>query len=130
METKGDPMKFESVISKSANRRSFLKKGALAAGAATVGAGLLGQSLPVFGREEKSGSLPAGDAAILRFLAAIETLETDLWLQYAELGGTQDSEIPGLPTGGNLLYTAALELLDGDMAQYVHDNTDDEFTHR
>ena len=109
------------------NRRSFLKKGALAAGAATMGAGLLGRSF-AFG-EEKSGKLPPGDAAILRFLAAAEIIESDLWLQYAELGGVQTSEIPGLPTGGNALYTAALQLLDGDMPQYITDNTDDEFSH-
>jgi len=109
------------------NRRSFLKKGLFTAGAATVSAGL--RSLPTFG-EEKSGHLPTGDAAILRFLAAAEIIESDLWQQYAELGGTQDSEIPGLPTGGNPLYTAALQLLDADMPQYVHDNTDDELTHQ
>ena len=54
----------------------------------------------------------------------------DLWQQYAELGGVQDNEIPGLPTGGNPLYTAALQILDMDMPQYIHDNTDDEFTHQ
>jgi hypothetical protein len=113
-----------------ANRRSFLRKGILTAGTATIGAGLLGRSLPAFGQEEKSGNLPPGDAAILRFLAAIEIIESDLWQQYAELGGTQDNEIPGLPTGGNPLYTAALQLLDMDMPQYIHDNTDDEFTHQ
>jgi Ferritin-like domain len=113
-----------------AARRRFLKNGLLAAGAATVGALLLGKGLSAFGQEEKSGHLPPGDAAILRFLAAAEIIETDLWVQYAELGGTQDSEIPGLPTGGNPLYTAALQLLDGDMPQYIHDNTDDEITHQ
>ena len=71
-----------------------------------------------------------GDIAILTFLAAVETIETDLWLQYAELGGVQDNEIPGLPTGGSAAYTAALNNLDADMAQYIHDNTDDEFSHR
>jgi hypothetical protein len=90
--------------------------------------------------EEKSGSLTSGDAAILRFLAAAEIIESDLWLQYAELGGTQDAElpllasqlIPGYPntiTGGSNLYTLALAQLDGDMAQYIHDNTEDELTH-
>ena len=118
-----------NTMNRSSNRRSFLKKGALAAGAATVGAGLLGRSLPVFA-EEKSGRLPAGDAAILRFLAAAEIIESDLWLQYAELGGVQSSEIKGLPTGGNPLYAAALQLLDMDMPQYIFDNTDDEFSHQ
>ena len=112
-----------------ANRRSFLRKGVFAAGAATIGAGLLGSTLPTFG-EEANGSLPPGDAAILRFLAAAEIIESDLWLQYAELGGVQDNEISGLPTGGNPLYTAALQLLDGDMPQYIQDNTDDELSHQ
>ena len=71
-----------------------------------------------------------GDIAILTFLAAVETIETDLWLQYAELRGVQDNQIPGLPTGGSKAYTDAVNNLDADMAQYIHDNTDDEFSHR
>jgi hypothetical protein len=110
-----------------ANRRSFLKTGAVAAGAATLG-GALFASTPRAFSEETSGHLTSGDASILRFLAAAEIIETDLWQQYAELGGTQDSELPGL-TGGSPLYTAALSVLDGDMAQYIHDNTEDELTH-
>src|SRR5207302_10792257 len=74
-----------------------------------------------------SGGLTPGDAAILRFLSAAEILETDAWQQYNELGGIQDSEVPG--GSGNAAYTAALAVLDADMAQYIHDNTDDEFTH-
>jgi hypothetical protein len=74
-----------------------------------------------------SGSLTSGDAAILRFLATLETLETDFWQQYNELGGIQDSEVPG--GSGSQPYTAALEVLDSDMPQYIHDNTEDEFTH-
>jgi Ferritin-like domain len=109
------------------NRRAFLKTGAVAAGVATLGGGLLGGSSRAFA-EESSGHLTSGDASILRFLAAAEIIETDLWQQYAELGGTQDSELPGL-TGGSPQYTAALSVLDGDMAQYIHDNTEDELTH-
>ena len=105
------------------NRRSFLLKGA-AAGAATMGAGRLLADPP---RALASGGLTPGDAAILRFLAALETLETDAWQQYNELGGIQDSEVPG--GSGNPAYTEALSVLDEDMAQYIHDNTDDEFTH-
>jgi hypothetical protein len=110
-----------------ANRRAFLKTGAVAAGAATLGGALLASSSRAFS-EETSGHLTRGDASILRFLAAAEIIETDLWQQYAELGGTQDTELPGL-TGGSPLYTAALSVLDGDMAQYIHDNTEDELTH-
>src|SRR5207248_2095491 len=73
------------------------------------------------------GNLSHGDAAILRFLAAAEILETDLWQQYNELCGIQDREVPG--GSGNKAFTAALTQLDSDMAQYVHDNTEDEFTH-
>ena len=71
--------------------------------------------------------LTEGDIAILRFLAAAEIIETDLWQQYNELGGIQDSEVPG--GSGSPAYTAALEVLDEDMNQYIHDNTEDEFTH-
>src|SRR5882672_7712884 len=112
-----------------ANRRSFLMKGVLAAGAATAGAGLLATRLSAVshGPEEKSGRLTPGDASILRFLAAAEILETDLWQQYNELGGIQDSEVPG--GSGSPLYIAALKVLDGDMDQYIHDNTEDELTH-
>jgi Ferritin-like domain len=60
-------------------------------------------------------------------LAAFEILETDLWVQYNELGGMKDTEEPS--GSGNPTYTAALVKLDGDMPQYIHDNTDDEFTH-
>src|SRR6516225_1752504 len=106
------------------NRRSFVKKGLAAAGTATVGAGLLSNTLSV----EASGGLTPGDAALLRFAAAAEILETDFWVQYNELGGIQDSEVPG--GSGSPLYTAALQVLDSDMPQYIHDNTEDEFTHQ
>jgi hypothetical protein len=68
-----------------------------------------------------------GDINILRFLSALEILETDLWQQYNELGGIQDSEVPG--GSGNKPYTDLLVEIDGDMPQYIHDNTEDEFTH-
>ncbi|MGI9075015.1 MAG: twin-arginine translocation signal domain-containing protein [Bryobacteraceae bacterium] len=114
---------------KSKNRRSFLR-GSLATGAATVGAGILGTGLSAFSgerKEESSGHLDKGDAASLRFLAAAEIVESDLWQQYNELGGIPDNEVPG--GGGSALYTAALKNLDGDMDQYIHDNTEDEITH-
>jgi ferritin-like protein len=77
--------------------------------------------------DDSHGSLTRGDAAILRFLAAAEILETDLWQQYNELGGIQDDEVPG--GSGNNAYTMALAVLDEDMAQYIHDNTENELTH-
>jgi hypothetical protein len=114
------------------NRRSFLKNGLAAAGAATAGMGLMTKSASALendgfddGRGER---LTQGDAALLRFAAAAEILETDFWVQYNELAGIQDKEVPG--GSGNPAFTDALSMLDADMAQYVHDNTDDEFTHQ
>ena len=122
------------------SRRSFLRK-TLIAGAATATAGALLETIPAAVGELSSGSsLNKGDIAILQFLAAAEILESDLWLQYQEFGGTQDDEvstlasklIPGYPaksTGGNALYMQDLLPLDSDMSQYIHDNTEDELTH-
>jgi hypothetical protein len=114
----------------------------LAAGAATLGAGLLPDALgarllpggapggvaAMDGEAEGFGPVTKGDIAILRFLQALEQVEADLWIQYSELGGTQDNEVSGV-NGGNPLYAAALQILDGDMPQYIHDNTDDEISH-
>ncbi|HLH36904.1 MAG TPA: twin-arginine translocation signal domain-containing protein [Alloacidobacterium sp.] len=110
-------------------RRSFIKGIGVAGAALSTGA-LLG-NIKLEG-EERGGRLEPGDAAILRFLAAIETIETDLWQQYAELGGDQTNEPPQITglTGGNAAYIKALENLDGDMPQYIHDNTEDEFSHQ
>ncbi len=113
------------------NRRSFVKNGVAAAGVVAAGVGLLASDpflLAEDGREDRSGRLTRGDAALLRFAAAAEILETDFWVQYNELCGIPDSEVPG--GSGNPAFTAALSVLDSDMAQYVHDNTDDEFTHQ
>jgi len=84
---------------------------------------MLANAAPAFAK----GGLTKGDAAILRFLAAAEILETDLWQQYNELAGIQDGEVPG--GSGNPDYTEAVAVLDEDMDQYIHDNTDDEFSH-
>jgi len=104
------------------SRRSFLRAG-LALGAGAAGTALI----PFPAMADAGSAITAGDAAILRFLAAAEILETDLWQQYNELGGIQDSEVPG--GSGNAAYTEALKTLDGDMDQYIHDNTEDELTH-
>src|SRR5215472_1467425 len=111
------------------NRRSFVKGSMAAATVVGAGAALLDGTglLAADQREEHSGRLTPGDAALLRFAAAAEILETDFWVQYNELAGIQDSEVPG--GSGIPAYTAALTVLDSDMAQYVHDNTDDEITH-
>ncbi|HEX4706106.1 MAG TPA: ferritin-like domain-containing protein [Candidatus Udaeobacter sp.] len=102
------------------SRRSFLGK-SLAVGAGTMGVGLMAETA------RASGDITQGDIAILRWLAAAEIIETDLWQQYNELGGIQDSEVPG--GSGNEAFTEALEVLDEDMPVYVHDNTDDEISH-
>jgi hypothetical protein len=107
----------------SISRRFFLET-SLALGAGTIGVGLLGGSRTA---RASRGGLTPGDAALLRFPAALELLEADFWIQYNELGGIQDPEVPG--GTGNPLYTAALAMLDEDMDQYIHDNTDDEITH-
>ena len=115
-------------LERGADRRSFLKNGMVAGAAATVGAGILGSGLPAFARETNDSTITKGDIDILRFLAAAEIIETDLWEQYTELGGVQDSEESGV-NGGSPLYMSALQILDGDMSQYIHDNTDDERSH-
>jgi hypothetical protein len=48
-------------------------------------------------------------------------------VQYNELGGMPDKEVPG--GSGSAAYIKALTTLDMDMPQYIHDNTEDEFTH-
>jgi hypothetical protein len=106
----------------SISRRSFLGK-SLAVGAGTIGAGLLANTRTA----KASGGLTPGDAALLRFAAAAEILEADFWIQYNELGGIQDDEVPG--GSGNPDYTEALEVIEDEMGDYIHDNTDDEITH-
>ena len=124
---------------KAFNRRSFLKNSVVAGAAVTAGSAILG-NVPSVLAQETHGHLTRGDAAILRWLAAAEIIESDLWLQYQELAGTQDDEVstiasrqipgyPASPTGGSSPYTEALSQLDEDMAQYIHDNTEDELTH-
>jgi hypothetical protein len=96
-------------------RRSFLMGLGVAGAAALPGSALLADTAFA-----ASGPLTSGDIAILRLLAAIELIESDLWSQYNELGGVN---------GGNAAYIAALSNLDSDMPQYVADNTDDELSH-
>lgn len=117
----GDPAvddlhaKWNSVV----RRRAFLK-GLGVAGAMLPAGALLATGVKAATDESGSGELTKGDAAVLRFLAAAEILVTDLWQQYNELGGVD---------GGNAAYVAALQNLDGDMPQYITDNTDDEVSH-
>jgi hypothetical protein len=109
---------------KARSRRSFITN-SLAAGA---GLSLFPASQPFFAQDPATASgLTAGDAALLRFAAAAEILEADFWIQYNELGGVQDSEVPS--GSGNPTYTEKLEILEDENPQYIHDNTDDEISH-
>jgi hypothetical protein len=112
------------------NRRSFVKKSLVTAGGTVAGAALLTHGTSSFAKEmmDSPGHLTRGDAALLRFAAAAEILETDFWVQYNELAGVQDNEVPG--GSGNPEYQEKFEDIDDDFPQYIHDNTDDEFTHQ
>ncbi len=130
MEQKTKPAQEETIRKSSPSRRALLKGLAVGAGAGTIGAELLNVGLlsNTFAHAQGTGSaLTKGDMDILQFLSAAEILETDFWQQYNELGGIQDSEVPG--GSGSPAYIKALSVLDADMSQYIHDNTEDEFTH-
>jgi len=118
-----------SLINRKVNRRSLLKKGAMIAGTAAVGATSLGTGKRAFGQVSAT-SLTGGDIAILRFLAAAEIIESDLWTQYAELGGIGDNPpIEIDPTQQLNNYQVALSNLDPDGPQYIASNTLDEISH-
>jgi hypothetical protein len=121
----------EDILERRVNRRSFLRNGAIAAGTVTAGAALLSHGLAAFGQESNSGgSLTQGDIAILRFLAAAELIEADLWTQYAELGGIGNN--PPIEVDPNQQlnnYQIALSNLDSDGPQYISSNTLDEVSH-
>jgi hypothetical protein len=114
---------YRKIKSYSSTRRSFLRGGLAAPG--VIGVGLVTNTFPAVADFDDGPT--HGDIDILRFLAALEILETDLWQQYNELGGIQDKEVLG--GTGNKPYTDLLTQIDGDMSQYIHDNTEDEFTH-
>ena len=130
--------KSENSMKRPTNRRAFLTNGMVAAGAATMGAALLPGTSAAFGGEEDRAPITKGDIAILTFLSALEQVEADLWIQYAELGGATnqglspiDLELNGqkINTGLAPDYITGLLVLDGDMPQYIADNTDDEISH-
>jgi len=88
---------------------------------------LLAQRRTEFG----AGQLTSGDVAILKFLAAAELIEADLWQQYAELGGLTPGQepvetAPFTPMNG---YQAAFMNLDPDGPQYISSNNLDEQSH-
>jgi hypothetical protein len=110
----------ESSSNNGLRRRSFLK-GMGMAGAALSAGTLLATVGESEAHAQSPKTLSPGDAAILRFLAAAELLETDLWVQYAELGG--------VTPGKQNPYQKALQKLDGDAGQYITSNTLDELSH-
>src|ERR1700736_809526 len=115
-------MKRVTSVKHGTSRRSFLRNGIVSAGAATLSATVMAKELSAFEQADarEGPAITEGDIAILQFLAAAELIERDLWQQYNELGGVD---------GGNPAYIAALKKLDGDMPQYITDNTDDEVSH-
>lgn len=116
-------------LERGANRRTFLKNSMIAGAVATVGTGILGSGLPAFAQTSNS-KLGKGDIAILRFLAAAELIESDLWTQYAELGGI--GNLPPIevdPKEPLNPYQVALSNLDSDGPQYIASNTLDEVSH-
>jgi len=119
----------KKLLSRTVNRRSLLKNGALAGGAVAIGAGLIAGGTRAFGQD--SDNRPTkGDIAILRFLAAAELIEADLWTQYAELGGIGNNPpIEVDPNQSLNNYQVALSNLDGDGPQYITSNTLDEVSH-
>jgi hypothetical protein len=96
-------------------RRSFVKSMALGAVSFLPAKALLAD--PGHQPHEDRG-ISEGDAAILRFLAAAEILETDLWQQYTEFVNVDSP------------FTDAIEAIDDDMPTYVDQNTADEASHQ
>jgi Ferritin-like domain len=107
-------------------RRSFLRQAGLASAAAMPIAAVAVSDASAKRRQTHEPT--EGDFAILRFLCAAEIIESDLWEQYAGFGGQATGERPN--DGANHAYVAALMNLDGDMPQYISDNTDDEESHQ
>lgn len=121
----------EANLQQSVDRRSFVKNGLIAGSAAVVGAALSGGVTSARAQDrDRNGRLSPGDAAILRFLAAAELIESDLWTQYAELGGLTSGQPIEVDMNQTLnAYQTALSNLDGDGPQYITSNTLDEVSH-
>ena len=134
--------KEQTIFNGPRNRRSFLKNSMVAAGAMGTGA-LLASAPSTFADAEDHAPITRGDIAILTFLSALEQVEADLWIQYAELGGPTP-QVPSsfglspvdlvlngkkIVTGLAPAYITGLQVLDTDMPQYIADNTDDEISH-
>jgi len=123
----------KSMLNGAIGRRSFMKRLGMAGAAAALPAGALLTSQTranAYDIVRSNGRLSKGDAAVLRFLAAAELIEADLWTQYAELGGIGDNPPVEVVQNQQLnAYQAALSNLDGDGPQYITSNTLDELSH-
>jgi hypothetical protein len=113
--TPGQDQELQALWQRVVGRRSFLKQAGLASAVALPLSAVAASSASA-----KPSGPTDGDIAILRFLAAAEILETDLWEQYNELGGRN---------GGNPAYVNALANIDGDQSAYISGNTRDELSH-
>jgi Ferritin-like domain len=109
-------------------RRAFLRQAGLASAVAIPASAVAVSSATAESRVPRAAEPSEGDFAILRFLCAAEIIESDLWEQYAGFGGQASTERPN--DGANGFYVSALQNLDGDMPQYISDNTDDEESHQ
>lgn len=96
------------------SRRSFVRRAAIGAALIPV-SGFLGSAASSFG--QGSGQVTSGDIAILKFLAAAELVEADLWSQYCELAMN------------NRPYRRALEDVDDAIVTYICDDRDNEQSH-
>ncbi len=100
-----------------------MTSGMIAMSVATAGTMLSRVSRTEYGQtlDYSAGDLTKGDIAILRFLAAMELIESDLWQQYEELGGATSSS--------DNRYRLALEDLDAQISQHITRNTQCEISH-
>src|ERR1700735_4052865 len=117
----------ESPSKNGVKRRSFLK------GMGMAGVALTGSSLLAAASEtaQTTGIVTSGDVALLRFVAAAELIEADMWQQYAELGGLTPGQLPveTAPFTPMNSYQASMMNLDQDGPQYISSNNTDEQSH-
>jgi len=116
---------FDGNISKTSlsHQPNFMTSGMIALSVAKAGTMLSRVSGTEYGQtlDYNTGDLTKSDIAILRFLAAVELIESDLWQQYEEFGGaTSDCHNP---------YRLALEGLDVYSSQQITGNTQNEISH-
>jgi hypothetical protein len=106
-------MMISEKVASTYSRRSFFKTSAAGAAALAVPAFLGGTKLAF----AQSATLTPGEVAVLKFLAAAELVETDLWGQYSELANE------------NIEFRAALKKIKDTMPDYVTGDFNDENSH-